>query len=119
MNSRELTISITAGGIALFMLWYAIGFYGVISFFTFTLVSMIANSFFFLPLVNIAVKGYKNVNHEQTFVLVAIGFIFEVVYILTAHKTAYGFMIDTLKSLVVLFVISSIIIYIKREVKEI
>jgi len=119
MNSREITITLAGGGIALAMLYYAIGPYGVLSFFTFSLVSKIANTFFFMSIVNVAVKGLDNVNHGETLVLITIGFIFEIIYFLSAHKTMYGFMIETLKSLVVIFVISAIVAYIKKEAEKV
>ena len=109
----------SAGVIVFALLYVAIGGYGIAEFFSFTIVSMIANTFFFMTIINTIVKGYENVNHEETFVMITIGFMFEVLYVLLSHKTVYGMMIDTLKSLVVIFIVSSIVSYMRREVKKI
>ena len=117
MNEREIAVYATGAAVAFGLLTIAIGYIGVLSFFSYTLVEVFANAFFFMPILNIAVKGVKNVNHVDTIVMITLGFIFEVLYIIISHVTAYAFMINTLKSLVVIFVISTIAAYIKKEIK--
>jgi len=118
VNERELYIHVTAGIIAIIMLAFAIGLRGLLYFFSFSVIQYIAGAFFIMPIINAVVKGTENVNHEETMVMITIGFIFEIMYILLSHRTFYGLLIDTLKMLVILFIISSIVAYIKREITE-
>ena len=119
MNDREFIAVVGVGVIAFMILYISEGIYGILNFFMITLISIIGNAFFFIPIINVIVKGHKNVNVSQTIVMMTVGFIFVMMYVLILHKTPYGLIVDITEKLITILIIYSIVNYIKKEMEKI
>lgn len=118
-EDRELAISLIVGVICSIFLLSMIGGYGFVNFFSMQLIATIANAFFMMPIINIIVKGVKNVNMGHNLTFIMIGIVFEIVYLVTTQKTTDQIIVDTLKSVITILVISMIVTQLKRTIKEI
>ena len=117
-ETKEVILSLLIGIACFFLLYILIDVEGVLNFFSMSLIATIANAFFMVPIINMMVKGVKNVDLSKNLVIISIGFMFEMIYIFTSQKTVRQMMVDTFKSLITILVISMIVVWIKREIKE-
>lgn len=117
-ETKEIMLSLLIGTACFFLLYILIDVEGVLNFFSMSLIATIANAFFMVPIINMMVKGVKNVDLSKNLVIISIGFMFEIIYIFTSQKTVRQMMVDTFKSLITILVISMIVMWIKREIKE-
>jgi len=117
-KERELIISFAIGVMCFILLSVLLGVFGIINFLTTSIIMTISHAFFLLPLINIMVKGVKNVNLHQNLVMITMGFVFMVLNILITPKTPRQIIVDTLESMIKILIIAYIVSKIRDTIKK-